>query len=999
LDATTNGRNQKGCIVVFCASNSANHVNDEHGGIYFPSNVTIPGVLTVGASCRNDVQANYSPTSHPDFPLSQYIPEDPNQFIDLVAPSSYAFAFQIPTEAADLWTIDNLDTAGYNPVKTDDYGMPVSWSYLPDSGLNYTAYTGSFSGTSAACPQIAAVAALLLSINPDLTQLEVFNILTSTARKAGPYNYHIRSDCPNGTWSNELGYGVVDASAAVQEVLCYKSVPKTITSSSTWAENKNLLGDLIIDNGATLTITSTVQFAPGAAIIVKPGGKLVLDGATLTNACPDQMWEGIRVEGTTNQRQLAQYQGTIEINNSLIENARVGVSTATYDYDAPNFYSLFGGIVRASNSTFKNSKTSIGFNAYTNHDAAGNIIDNVSYITNCTFVLDDDNILAQNVDASFSSHVVMWDVRGIKIKGCTFKNLTSSNNGRAIYTEDAGFLVDYSCDPNSPISILCGECQNYTRCTFEGFATAIEVGTTGTNYALSIDHSLLKNNQTGVKITGTQNFKVIRSEFDLTKDLLFTNIGLSVSNSSGYKIEQDNFFDNAPCTTPICPNITKRGISINNSGSANNIIYRNQFTKLNYGIYVSSANGNYNPTTGLEFQCNTFNQNKTDFYVISGGTVKPWQGSPTKGADNTFSGTQTSSINSQSSAVITYHHSSGANRTPYNPTTSNVSVVGTAGVNNCASTLCNFIVVAFSANNTLLNQYNSLKNDYNNLLTIAETNQYAQLLQAAQNSPSLNTSLNAELLNNALQNQTQLYATATAMSELSSSAVHTLLSDTVSRLSELKIWFDAMPYPMAKYALAEAFMQTSDYDLAEETLGQMSDWFNFSEEETAEHDNYLSFFNFKKALHNSGRIWPQLTEEEKNELQTIADFSDGRSSQMAQGVLCFFYNICEETASSNDEMPTLNPRSMQQTLPTAEASGDLLIYPNPASDNLILLTGNSEIKIEELFFYDVHGKCVMRSHPGQETADVDISHLPSGFYMVKIKLSTGETVVRKIVKK
>jgi hypothetical protein len=118
---------------------------------------------------------------------------------------------------------------------------------------------------------------------------------------------------------------------------------------------------------------------------------------------------------------------------------------------------------------------------------------------------------------------------------------------------------------------------------------------------------------------------------------------------------------------------------------------------------------------------------------------------------------------------------------------------------------------------------------------------------------------------------------------------------------------------------------------------------------------------------------------------------------MAQGVLCFFYHICTEVNPS-EEMPITAKRSMQSRQ-TVAVEGDLQIYPNPASDNILLLTGNPEVTIEELFLYDVRGKCVMSLYIGQESADADISHLQSGFYMVKARLSTGETPIRKIVKK
>ncbi len=69
--------------------------------------------------------------------------------------------------------------------------------------------------TSIATPQVAAVAALMLSVNPDLTAEQVRYILESTAQKTGGYNYATHPDHPNGTWHIEMGHGVVDAYQAV----------------------------------------------------------------------------------------------------------------------------------------------------------------------------------------------------------------------------------------------------------------------------------------------------------------------------------------------------------------------------------------------------------------------------------------------------------------------------------------------------------------------------------------------------------------------------------------------------------------------------------------------------------------------------------------------------------------------------------------------------------------------------------------------------------------
>lgn len=74
-----------------------------------------------------------------------------------------------------------------------------------------------FNGTSAACPFVAGVAALVLSVNPNLTQKQVKDIIEQTAQKIRPdlYDYNTYATRPNGTWNIQIGYGLVDAYAAV----------------------------------------------------------------------------------------------------------------------------------------------------------------------------------------------------------------------------------------------------------------------------------------------------------------------------------------------------------------------------------------------------------------------------------------------------------------------------------------------------------------------------------------------------------------------------------------------------------------------------------------------------------------------------------------------------------------------------------------------------------------------------------------------------------------
>lgn len=100
-------------------------------------------------------------------------------------------------------------------------GNAIPTTTLPgfSDGDNYSDYYMKYSGTSAACPHVAGIAALMLSVNPELTNVQVNDIIERTARKVGGYNYQTTIGRNNGPWNNEMGYGLVNAYEAVLEAM------------------------------------------------------------------------------------------------------------------------------------------------------------------------------------------------------------------------------------------------------------------------------------------------------------------------------------------------------------------------------------------------------------------------------------------------------------------------------------------------------------------------------------------------------------------------------------------------------------------------------------------------------------------------------------------------------------------------------------------------------------------------------------------------------------
>jgi len=168
------GRNGRGCVVVFAAGNENRDINDPRGGSVNGFAIH-PDVMAVSASTSRDRRSNYS-----NFGAA----------ISACAPSSGAGGHGIATADVMLRYVRN--------------GRIVEGGYTPG------AFTNDFGGTSSACPLVAGICALVLSLNPELTAVEVKQLIQSAARRIGdPASYDAQGH------SRQFGFGCVNAAAAL----------------------------------------------------------------------------------------------------------------------------------------------------------------------------------------------------------------------------------------------------------------------------------------------------------------------------------------------------------------------------------------------------------------------------------------------------------------------------------------------------------------------------------------------------------------------------------------------------------------------------------------------------------------------------------------------------------------------------------------------------------------------------------------------------------------
>ena len=152
-----------------------------------------------------------------------------------------------------------------------DVVAPGVFVYTTDisgsAGYSSGDYKSNFNGTSSACPQVAGVAALILSLNPNFTQTQVREIIETTTDKIGGYTYTaaFQNYGASETWNNEVGYGRVNAFSAVQKALNYDNTQSHYITGKTqltpgWREFYSISNPYVYATNYVWTIPSRTKY-------------------------------------------------------------------------------------------------------------------------------------------------------------------------------------------------------------------------------------------------------------------------------------------------------------------------------------------------------------------------------------------------------------------------------------------------------------------------------------------------------------------------------------------------------------------------------------------------------------------------------------------------------------------------------------------------------------------------------------------------------------------
>jgi hypothetical protein len=459
----------------------------------------------------------------------------------------------------------------------------------PGHGLLTTQRGGGYAeawGTSFSAPMVAGVAALVREANPCLSPDELIHLLKSTA-------YRIDTLPENLPYLGKLGAGRVDAQAAVAAALGGSNLVLEAGDDLHWTGLRRLRDTLVLEPGSRLLLSGKVYMAPGAAIWVKPGARLILDAAELLPGCGSS-WAGIRVFGNPmapppSPAALAigtypsgpEDHGLIELRNGTVLR---GADTALV---------LAGGAyVRGFDAEFSDNPMAVMARDYD--------LGSSGFFRNCTFSWHHLS------PAPFSSLTRLSHQHSLSFQGCQWVSSHDVTGTRALELANSGVELRAG---------FCGgaACWPPRKGWVSGFDIGIESWTlSGTTPSpVRVENTAFEDCRRSLLLRHTEGAVLrlldIRVGPGVGLGLPEVRYGIYLEGSPGALIEA--------CALEG-QGLFSMGVLVHAAGDATTLVSQCSAEGLYAGVVALGDNGG--EESGLQVRCNEFNGNGTDVWLAPG---------------------------------------------------------------------------------------------------------------------------------------------------------------------------------------------------------------------------------------------------------------------------------------------------------------------------------------------------------------------------------------------
>ena len=220
--------------------------------------------------------------------------------------------------------------------------------------------------------------------------------------------------------------------------------------------------------------------------------------------------------------------------------------------------------------------------------------------------------------------------------------------------------------------------------------------------------------------------------------------------------------------------------------------------------------------------------------------------------------------------------------------------------------------------------------------------------------------------------------------------IKSILADTASiDLAEYRQWLDNKGSKEAAYEKVGTYIVNGDYTTAESIRDNIPLLFNLQGDDLTEHDYYTDLTDIAiNALENHVHC-SDFDSTTVDEVQAIADSSNGLAARLAQGLLNFYYGYDYETVQSGGSSQQLEKPDSGLYSPSQPFHQPITAMPNPAGNNITFRYALESDMPATLVVFDLNGAQTQSfTLTGQNGSfDWNTSLLPHGIYYCKIHQS------------
>ncbi len=776
-----------------------------------------------------------------------------------------------------------------------------------------------------------------------------------------------------------------------------------ITSPITWTTNQSASqilikpgGSLTITNGAVLTMTSANSY-DGIRIYSYPlsnpngnnpsGGQLIVDNATITGvANPNgtiNPWNAICVLGNVepNDRDYpvlpsgfvttpisqtdARIAQAIFRNNAVVEGSNFGV--VNYDLRSGNNAATAGGIIQATNTTFRNNRAFaarlVDYRNFVIRSAGILYINDRSFFKACTFT-------TQNPNTASYAFIYLREVNGISVLGNSFTVYTTNGTAarNAPYTgillTNAGASIGPLCTTIAPRQPGM-PCPNAIPSVFTGLQTAIatDAMTQNGSYLLSINGNIFDNSRTGINLASTSRAYITGNTFNLLADNVNrqSQTAIFLGGCTGYQVEANTII-----VTPKNGNVNTFGIAVKNSGANNNVIYRNTLIDLSNALQGIDWNSDMTARrTGLRFLCNTMTNRYPNSFDVEVRKSANSSATPAVAADQSNSLSRTAGYDAQNSFSNLNNSSQPRNyvndglsivyvgNIPAGGYTSGTMTLAPGLSYNCRSNIDNppsapvINSTDFAAQRSTLEGLlaDTTRADRDDLLS-----QYAQL--------------HYEMLD----------------------VYYGVYNDEGVQDLDSAMWVLSTAKYLPNFQIQLASLQTGlgQWDAGLNTLSQIPANFRLTSEESTDLGHFVAIFQTGQLLAQNNRDWMLVPDVSKAQLWNISQYGEGMARFAARHYLSVYEGVSfdpEVVETAEEPQNKTAPADAPGTIQNATAQ-PIALYPNPTVDGEVKVTG-----IESSSYYtvkDLSGRVLASGTIDGTTGNISLAHFVSGTYFVQL---------------